>query len=426
MTAKQDAPRLSDLMPWSVAPLRLGRSWVMAPDPDTLRARWRALVDAEDAVDRERLFRPSRARTLYSAVGQLPGQATPTGRLYRAGGPCPEPVRILHGPFDQQWLLPDHRLIDAARPELWRVAGERQLYAVESAPPPQPSGPPVVCSALLPDGRSPAGRPGRIHPLYRRPGGREPDLAPGLLALLARRLDRPVDPTDLLAWATAGARHSPDGVVVPLTADPELWERGVALGERLLWLTTRGAHASGPGQQRAPGSGERPRLPGGRRPYVRAALPARGMPRTLGYDPEGEALLLDGGRIAPVPAGAWEFRTGGVRVLEAWFARRAGVPEDGAGAEAEAAEAGSLAAVRPADWPQRWTSELLELITVLALLAELEPRRAELGSLVADGPQLSEDGLRAAGVLPVPPAARRPASVLDHQEEGPEGQFALL
>ncbi|NED75737.1 DNA methyltransferase, partial [Streptomyces sp. SID9944] len=35
-------------------------------------------------------------------------------------------------------------------------------------------------------------------------------------------------------------------------------------------------------------------------------------------------------------------------------------------------------------------------------------------------------GLRAAGVLPVPESARRPATVLDHQEEGPEGQFALL
>ncbi|MER7155229.1 type ISP restriction/modification enzyme, partial [Streptomyces lydicus] len=156
MTAKQDAPRLSDLMPWSVAPLRLGRSWVRAPDPATLRARWKALVDAEDAAARERLFRPSRARTLHSAVGQLPGQATATDRLYRASGPCPEPVRILHGPFDRQWLLPDHRLIDVARPELWRVADEHQLYAVEWGQAPQAPGPAVGCSALLPDGRSPA------------------------------------------------------------------------------------------------------------------------------------------------------------------------------------------------------------------------------------------------------------------------------
>ncbi|MFB6440288.1 type ISP restriction/modification enzyme [Streptomyces sp. NPDC056411] len=418
MTAKQDAPRLSDLMPWSVAPLRLGRSWVRSPDPATLRARWRALVEAGDAADRERLFGPSRARTLYSAVGQLPGQATATTRLYRASGPCPEPVRILHGGFDPQWLLPDHRLIDLARPELWRVADDQQRYAVDWGPAPPAPGPVVGCSALLPDGRSPAGRPGRIHPLYRRPGGREPNLAPGLLAALGRHLGLPAGPTDLLAWAVAAAHPSPDGAVVPLPADPALWGRGVALGERLLWLGTRGAYVPGGGA----GSGERPRMPGGRRPYVRTALPASGLPQTVDYDRAEEALLLGSGRIAPVPAGAWDYQAGGVRVLAAWFAERGGAVADGAAPP----EPGSLAALRPADWPQQWTSELLELITVLALLAELEPQRAELAGLAMDGPQLTADLLRADGVLPVPSSARRPASVLDHQEEGPEGQCALL
>ncbi|MFG2095231.1 type ISP restriction/modification enzyme [Streptomyces sp. NPDC048612] len=416
MTAKQDAPRLSDLMPWSVAPLRLGRSWVRAPDRATLRARWAALVAAEDAAERERLFRPSRARTLHSAVGQLPGQATPTGRLYRASGPCPEPVRILHGPFDQQWLLPDHRLIDGARPELWRVADARQLFAVEWGQVPQLSGPALTCSALLPDGRSPGGRPGRIRPLYRRPGGREPNVAPGLLALLSRRLDRPVAPTDLLAWLAASAHHSPDGCAVPLTTDPDLWDRGVALGARLLWLTTRGAYVHGADGGQA---GDRPRMPGGRRPYVRSALPDRGLPEALGYAPEEEALLVGGGRISPVPPGAWDVHAGGVRVLSAWYAERTG-------AGAEPPEAGSLAALRADGWPQEWTSELLELITVLALLAELRPQCEELRQRTGDAPQMTAGELRAAGILPAPVSAHRPASVLDHHEEGPEGQFALL
>jgi hypothetical protein len=43
---------------------------------------------------------------------------------------------------------------------------------------------------------------------------------------------------------------------------------------------------------------------------------------------------------------------------------------------------------------------------------------------VADPVTVAE--LRSAGVLPVPDPARRPASVLDRPEEGPEGQFALL
>ncbi|UQA98060.1 DNA methyltransferase [Streptomyces halobius] len=400
-------------MPWSVAPLRLGRSWVRGPDPEVLRARWNALVGAEDTAVRERLFGPSRSRTLHSAVGQLPGQATPTGRLSRAGGPCPEPVRMLHGPFDRQWLLPDHRLIDAARPELWRVADEEQLFAVELGQVPQVPGPAVVCSALLPDGRSPAGRPGRIHPLYRRPGGGEPNLAPGLLGLLARRLDRPVEPVHVLAWIVANAHHSPDGCTVPLTADPALWDTGVALGERLLWLHTHGRFR--PREH----TGERPRMPGGRRPYVRAALPARGLPETIGYDAEDEALLLGSGRISPVPPGAWDFHASGGRVLEAWFAQRTGVGT-------EPPEPGSLAALRPTAWPRQWTSELLELITVLALLAELEPQSEGLRQRTAERPAIGAVELRAAGIVPAPSAARRPASVLDHHEEGPEGQFALL
>jgi hypothetical protein len=57
------------------------------------------------------------------------------------------------------------------------------------------------------------------------------------------------------------------------------------------------------------------------------------------------------------------------------------------------------------------------------MLAELAPRRA---SLTAPADRLPVAALHAAGVLPPPPRSRRPASVLDHAEEGPEGQFALL
>jgi hypothetical protein len=156
-------------------------------------------------------------------------------------------------------------------------------------------------------------------------------------------------------------------------------------------------------------NGDRPKLPGGRRPYVRAPLPP--LPLTLHYDRDEETLHLDEGRISPVPPESWDFEVSGVRVLEQWFNSRT--------AEADP---GTLAAVRPSTWQQTWTSELLELITVLALLAELRPQQEELE--VTD--QITAAELRKAGVLPVAEAARRPASVLDHHEEGPEGQFALL
>ncbi|MGP3636578.1 type ISP restriction/modification enzyme, partial [Streptomyces sp. 24-1644] len=154
----EDVPLLDELMPWSVRPLRTGRPWVTAPDRATLRARWDLLVRAEGA-EQDRLFRPSRLRTPRTAVAALPGQATATGRFAREPGPYPEPVRILHGPFDEQWLIPDHRLIDAARPELWRVADAHQLFAVEHGHVPRAGGPALSVTALLPDGHSPAGRP---------------------------------------------------------------------------------------------------------------------------------------------------------------------------------------------------------------------------------------------------------------------------
>ncbi|WP_433548373.1 type ISP restriction/modification enzyme [Streptomyces sp. CA-294286] len=401
-----DAPRaasravlLDDLMPWSVAPLRLGRGWVMGPDPASLRARWDTLVRAGAQADREALFGPTRLRTPRSAVAALPGRRTATTRFATESGRCPEPVRVLHGAFDEQWLIPDHRLIDAARPELWRVVDStHQVFAVEQGYVPGSSGPALLATALLPDGRSPAGRPGRIRPLYRRPGGREPNLAPGLLDFLGGRYGYRVVPEDVLAWALDAAQPSARGVVVPLPRDPEVWRAGVESGHRVLALLLRGARG-----------GERPRLPGGRRPYVRAAIPAR--PGTLSYDAEEAALLVGAtGRISPVPPSAWEFEVGGVRVLERWFGERTA-----------AARAGSLEAIGPRTWPQEWSSELLELVTVLALLARARDARRDPGAAV-----LGRDELCAAEVLPAPPRARRPASVLDHPEEGPGGQFALL
>ncbi|MFC8246801.1 type ISP restriction/modification enzyme [Streptomyces chartreusis] len=373
-----DAPPLADLMPWSVAPPRLGRGWPAGPDPATLKVRWDAFVKAE-GPDREALLEPTRSRTLYSAVGRLPGGSAGTEKLVRASGPCPEPVRVLHAPFDEQWLIPDHRLIDAARPELWRVIDEHQVFVLETPE-----------SRLLATSVLPLVRPGRVRPLYRRPGGTEPNLAPGLVEHLRDRLGGPVEPLDLLAWILAAVR--PD-LTVPLTADPEHWARGVESGRRALWLMRR--------------NGDRPKLPGGRRPYVRAPLPSR--PLTLDYDRDEEALLLDEGRISPVPPQAWDYEAAGVKVLEQWFAARVTEPEPG-----------TLAAIRPPAWPQAWTSELLELITVLALLAELQPLDEESTSAI------TATDLRKAGILPVPDATRRPASVLESHEEGPEGQLVLI
>ncbi len=96
-------------------------------------------------------------------------------------------------------------------------------------------------------------------------------------------------------------------------------------------------------------------------------------------------------------------------MLAEWVARRTAVGAPG-----------TLEGLAPGEWPQERTRELLELVTVLALLAEAEASRPEVA-----GPVLGEAELRAAGVLPAPAAARRPGPALAVREEGPEGQSAL-
>ncbi len=404
---------LDELMPWSVRPLRTGRTWVSGPDPAALRARWERLA-AAGAEERERLFAPTRSRTPHTSVAALPGHSTGTARFARAPGPCPDPVRVLHGPYDEQWLLPDHRLIDAARPELWRVADGRQLFAVEHGAAPEDSGPALSVTALLPDGYSPAGRPGPIRPLFRRPGGTEANLAPGLPELL-RGLGGGADPDAftpeaVLAWVLAAARPSPAGPLVPLPGDGEVWAAGVALGRELTRLQTRGAR-----------DGERPRLPGGRRPYVRAALPAR--PGELSYDADNEALTgaRAGSRRCPRRPGSSRWAGCGC-----WSGGSGSGPPRRRGLRTDGEVPDGLDAVGARGWTREWTSELLELITVLALVDGAAGRREELAARLDAGPLIGPAELRSAGVLPAPARSRLPASVLGHQEEGPDGQFALL
>lgn len=274
---------------------------------------------------------------------------------------------------------------------------ERQVFAVEQAP--APDGPPLLVTSTLPvvlpqSKTVPTARPGRIRPLFRRPEGREPNLAPGLLDLLAKRLGHSPTPLDVLAWTVAIARPGPRGCTVPLTSDPELWARGTELGHRMLWLMRR--------------DGERPKLPGAAaRTYGPHSPPT---PRTPLRPRRGDPPPRRGPDL-PVPPAAWDFQVGGVRVLDQWFTTRTTRPDPG-----------TLESIRPTTWPQPWTSDLLEVITVLSLLAELRPQQTEL---TIESP-ITPNELHQAGVLPPPDTSRKPASVLDHHEEGPEGQVALI
>ncbi|MFI6580284.1 type ISP restriction/modification enzyme [Embleya sp. NPDC050493] len=377
---------LADLMPWGTSGIGTGRTWVYAPERETLRRRWARLAAAED---RNALLQPTRSRNETSRPAPLPGCDAPAGPLAREVGATPRLVRVARRPFDRQWLVADHRVVDFARPELWRVRGDRQVYLTQR----QAGDPwPLLCSALLPDAAHHGGRGGRVAPLYRDPAGREPNLAPGLVELLAARLAVPVAAEDLFAWIVA---VTVDPARVPLTADPRLWAAGVELGRRLIALYTFGARFGRPGEGK-------PRLPGGRRPFVREPVPARPIGAT--YDEESRSLLLGTGRIGPVPREVWD-----LGILEPWIAARTEPPGEG------------LERIRERTWSTDLTSELIDLLHVLGLLADLTEEQTTLRTRAAEAPTLDPCAL-----LPPAPATRRPPTVLDITEEGPGGQAVLV
>ncbi|NEC43302.1 DNA methyltransferase, partial [Streptomyces sp. SID8016] len=98
---------------------------------------------------------------------------------------------------------------------------------------------------------------------------------------------------------------------------------------------------------------------------------------------------------------------------ERWFRLRAAAA---AGLRTDGEVPDGLDAVGARGWTREWTSELLELITVLALVDGAAGRRKELAARLDAGPLIGPAELRSAGVLPAPARSRRPASVLGHQE----------
>jgi hypothetical protein len=413
-------PCLEHLMPWSSRGVTPGRMWVYAPDEATLHKRWRRFL-AADSDRRRAMFGEARDRHLDSRVKPLPG-ATGYDRtpLRSERRPQPQLERITYRSFDRQWIMPDHRLMVVARPDLWRVRGDRQIYTIEQNAHAVVNGPGLVFSALVPDMHCYNGRSGCARPLYRNAAGTLPNLAPGLLSLLNRRLAVPVTPEDVLAYIAALVSHPGyterfltdleiPGTRVPLTANRQLWQKAVTLGQRVLWLHTYG---------------ERYANTAAGRPYGKVLLPARdrprclqeipddpeGMPEQLAYDPVTQDLWVGAGRINPVPPRVRAYQVSGMNILDKWFGYRKKKP-----AGKRRLELDHLVAEQ---WAPAWTTQLLELLNVLALLIREEPSQAQLLDEVCAGPLITVADLTAGSILPVPKEATKALKAVSDAGEG--------
>jgi hypothetical protein len=404
-------PRITDLFPWQSPGVKFERTWPIGPTQAVLEGRWQAL-----------LKRPDRATAFVENRDRKVGRAYPAilggNRLEAIAGlePGDPPEAILpygYRSFDRAWAIVDGRVCSYPRPPLWWTWGPRQLYLTSLLTKPLGRGPALTATARVPDLDHFSGRGGKdVIPLYRDKEGREPNLTRGLLEFLEEAYGFQVTAEDFAAYVYAllaqpafterfreEVRHPP--VRVPLTRDPGLFQRGVELGSKLLWLHTYG--------ERYPHVDSWSAFQG----KARWGKAPSAYPAGHRYDPDTRTLQVGDGEVTKVDPEVWEYQVSGFRPLKAWLDYRK-VNRGGR-------RSSPLDETVPSQWDKDLSEELLELIWVLEQTLAIHPDQSQLLEDVLGG------GLFETGELPTPgEEERQPPGEADPEDPGEAQQVELL
>jgi len=398
-------PALDELFAYNGSGVQPKRVWVIAPDAGSLEHRWKQLVQAPTAK-KEELFHATLRdgkpadRHIRSIVRiPLPGYELRTVAIADEKGPCPTPARYAFRSFNRQWIIPDPRVITQPNADLWRSYSANQGYLTALVRTSPTSGPAITFSAAIPDLDHYKGSfGGRVFPLWRDAAATLPNLPPKLLEFLAGKYRSVVTAEDFLAYLAAvaanpayTARFQKDlaqpGLRIPLTARPKLFAQAVELGRRVIWLHTFGERFADAKAHRPPGP---PRLPKECAPRIpkNGAIPddAASMPDEIGYDETKCRLTVGTGFIDHVPPAVWQYEVSGKQVLTQWFSYRKKNRERPIIGDRRPPS--KLGDIQPDHWLAEYTTELLNVLHVLALLVELEPAQAKLLEKICAGPLL--------------------------------------
>lgn len=416
-------PKLDDFFVYSGSGVMPGRTWVIAPDAETLKRRWETLTSAP-MKDKEDLFHPhlrggdpGDKHSMKTVTEGLAGHETRRMPVAEDSGSCVKPVRYAFRSFDRQWLIPDSRLINQPNPQLWDWYSPQQVNLTAPTDRSPSAGPALTFASLIPDLHHYHGRGGRVFPLWREGETRESNLRPTLLEFLTNHYGDSVEPEDLMAYLAAvaanpayTARFQPDlvqpGLRIPLTADPKLFNEALQLGRRVIWLHTYGERFTSRKEGRRKGP---PRLPKSKAPRIPAkgAIPDTpdAMPESMEYDLVKRRLRIGGGHVSRVTPEMWTYEVSGKNVLRHWFSCRE--KNRAKPIIANRRPPSKLNEIYPDHWLAEYTSDLIDLLNVLGLLVELEPQQADLLERICSGDLLSRETLEDAGALKLPPKRKR-------------------
>jgi len=408
-------PKLEDLFNYDGSGVMPGRTWVIAPDAESLVQRWDKLIATRPGEEQERLFhphlrggRPGDKHSNKKVSASLAGQEERLIAVSADKGPCVAPVRYAFRSFDRQWIIPDARLINQPNPTLWEMRSKNQIFLTVPHDRSPSNGPALTISELIPDLHHYAGRGGRAFPLWADAAASLPNLSTKQVETLASRYGKTVTAEDVFAYIAGIAAHpaytakfqddlTTPGLRIPITADAKTFFEVAAIGKRVIWLHSYGERMTDSKQGRPAGS---PRAPASSRPTIPkdgAIAPNAPLPDELRYDAGKQQLHLAGGFIAHVNEAVWKYEVDGKQVIPQWFSYRKrdrSKPPMG-----DRRPPSPLQAIQPDHWLAEYTTDLLDLLNVLTLLVELEPEQVALLDKVCNGALLTETDLRAAAAI---------------------------
>ena len=110
------------------------------------------------------------------------------------------------------------------------------------------------------------------------------------------------------------------------------------------------------------------------------------MPDTISYDAANRRLWIGSGHVDNVPPAVWAYEVSGKQVLTQWFSYRKRNRERPIIGDRRPPS--KLGTIQPDHWLAEYTTELLNVLHVLALLVEMEPVQAKLLEKICAGPLL--------------------------------------
>lgn len=400
-------PELPDFYASCFPGVKPNKTWVYAPSESVLQERWAELIEGNDLEVRAERFKETRDTKITEGKKPLPGKDTFQGSLESLNDQIarelipdtPNIVQVGYRSFDRQYILADARLADMPRPKLWEHRVPGQIFIVEQHAHYPKAGPGLYFSALIPDMHAFNNRGGRAHPALTIGG--TPNLTESASQMLRERFGDNA-PGDLVYYLAALTGHpgyvrtfdeplQQAGIRVPLTADPELWERAVQLGKQVVWLHTYGERG-----EPLPGMKYLHQIP--ESADYTLPTPTVDMGKTMpekkpSFSPnpvnslsEEENNLVMGtvsfgkARCENVEKRVFDYTVGGNQVLGLWAKYRLKKPV--------VRRSSSLNDIVQREWPEAWSEEYERLLYTLTHLVHLEPAQEKLLDEVLAGEQI--------------------------------------